>query len=85
MPTGTERDVAPAPPAVADHTIPTIPLLPEAPEERPRGLGLTARVTLGTAALLAATIGLALAVATWRADTLTRRKIRRWRRLARDR
>ena len=33
-------------------------------------------MALGTAALLAGTIGLALAVATWRADALTRRKIR---------
>ena len=78
MPTGTEGELAAAsgPARSADHTLPTIPLLPEATEERPRGLRLTARVTLGTAGLLAATIGLALAVATWRADALTRRKIR---------
>src|SRR5438552_4045928 len=61
--------------AAADHTLPTIPLLPEGTDERPRGLRLTARVALGTAALLAGTIGLALAVATWRADALTRRRI----------
>lgn len=78
MPTGTEGDLAATrePATPADHTLPTIPLLPEVTEERPRGLRLTARVTLGTGALLAATIGLALAVATWRADALTRRKIR---------
>jgi HAMP domain-containing protein/predicted Ser/Thr protein kinase len=71
----TATDSSPTQRNLAGGTSRGLPALPSLEEKAPRGLGLGARMFLGAAALLAATLGTAVLIASRGAERIAERKI----------